>query len=513
MRPAPATSVSAPRRPLVDLASPATIVTIMLALTAIRLVAAATIELTEDEAYYRLWAMAPAWSYYDHPPMVAWWIAAGQAIFGDTTLGIRFFTVIAVSLGSLAIWRTAILLYDERRTAGRAVIWFNATLLVGIGAMIATPDVPSAFFWGLALWALVELDRSSDGRWWLAVGLFAGFGLLSKYSGLFLGGGIALWLVLIPGARKWFASPWLWVGGALALALAAPVVWWNAQHDWVSFAKQFGRVAGDHVEIRFIPEFLLAEVGLIGPLMIPFLVLGIRNILRYGRRDGDPGHWLLLLSSLPFLAYLLLHGLHDRVQGNWPAPLYPAIALISAEAANLMWIPIAHRKPWERLRPWVAAVGIGLALLAIVHSGFSAGFVTTKDPTKQLRGWGTFATEVDNIREAQGAAWIGAVHYTVTGELSFHLPQVPVFGIVEPLRYANLPAPDLSLFEKPGLVLDEHRRLGTDILGARFEHFEQIGTLTRSANGVPIARYDIWRVSGAKGDPTRRSDLFDTAAD
>ncbi|MEW5421209.1 ArnT family glycosyltransferase [Amorphus sp. 3PC139-8] len=495
-------------KPLIDLGSPVTVVTIMLVLTAIRLVAAATVGLTEDESYYRLWALSPALSYYDHPPMVAWWIAAGQAIFGDTTLGVRFFTVVAVSLGSLAIWRTAILLYGEPRTAGRAVIWFNATLLVGIGAMIATPDVPSAFFWGLALWALVELDRSSDGRWWLAVGLFAGCGLLAKYSGLFLGGGIVLWLVLIPGARKWLLSPWLWLGGVLALALAVPVVWWNAQHDWVSFAKQFGRVAGDHVEIRFIPEFLLAEVGLIGPLMLPFLALGTRNIFRYGRRGGDAGHWLLLLSSLPFLAYLLVHGLHDRVQGNWPAPLYPAIALVSAEAAALIWVPIARRRPWERLRPWVAPVGIGVVLLAIVHVSLPGGFVTTKDPTKQLRGWETFAHQVDLLRAQEGAAWIGAVHYTVTGELAFYLPKgTPVFGIVEPVRYANLPVPDQALFQKPGLVLDEHRRLGTDILEARFGRYDKIGTLTRSENGVAIAHYDVWLVRDPKGDPTGRTEV------
>lgn len=512
MQSSPASTISGPRRPLIDLASPATVIAIVLALTAIRLVAAATVGLTEDEAYYRLWAMVPAWSYYDHPPMVAWWIAAGQALFGDTTLGIRFFTVIAVSIGSLAIWRAGAILTADARIAGRGVVWFNATLLVGIGAMIATPDVPSAFFWGLALWALLELVHSDDGRWWLAVGLFAGLGLLAKYSGLFLGGGILLWLLTVPGQRKWLASPWLWIGGILAMALFLPVVLWNADHGWVSFAKQFGRVAGNHFDERFIPEFLLAEIGLIGPLMIPFLVLGTIGIVRAPRRS-NPGRWLLLLSSLPFLAYLLVHGLHDRVQGNWPAPLYPAVALISAEAAALALIPSRRERGWQVLRALVAPVGIGLALLAIVHSGLSVGFVSTKDPTKQLRGWNTFAAEVDRMRAAAGADWIGAVHYTVTGELAFHLPQVPVFGIVEPLRYANLPAPDLALFDKPGLVLDEHRRLGTDILGARFAQFEQIGTLTRSANGVPIASYDVWRVSGAKGDPTRRSDLADTAAE
>lgn len=490
----------------VDLGAPATVAAIVLALTVVRLIAAATIGLTEDESYYRLWALAPAWSYYDHPPMVAWWIAAGQAIFGDTALGVRFFTVIGVSAGSIAIWRAARLLYGDARTAGRAVVWFNATLLVGIGAMIATPDVPSAFFWGLALWALIELAHSDDGRWWLAVGLFAGLGLLAKYSGLFLGGGIVLWLALVPGQRKWLACPWLWIGGLIAIACAAPVVLWNAEHDWVSFAKQFGRVAGDHLAVKFVPEFLLAELGLIGPLMIPFLVLGTIGIVKAPRRE-NPGRWLLLLSSLPFLAYLLAHGLHDRVQGNWPAPLYPAVALISAEAAALQYVRPRFRRTWEGLRALVAPVGIGLALLVVVHASFSGGFVTAKDPSKQLRGWDTLAADVEALRQEAGAAWVGAVHYTVTGELSYYLPKdTPVFALVDPMRYTNLPAPDRTLFDKPGLVLDEHRRLGTDILDARFRSYEMLGTLTRTANGVPIETYDVWRVAGPKGDPTGRTE-------
>ncbi|MDQ0316579.1 ArnT family glycosyltransferase [Amorphus orientalis] len=499
-------SAPAGGRPLIDLGSPWTVAAIVIALTVVRLVAAATIGLTEDEAYYRLWALAPALGYYDHPPMVGWWIAAGQALFGDTTLGIRFVTVLAVAVGSVAIWRAGWLLSGDRRTAGRAVVWFNATLLVGIGAMIATPDVPSAFFWGLAIWALLELVRSDDGRWWLAVGLFAGLGLLAKYSGLFLGAGIVLWLLAVPGQRKWLASPWLWIGGILAVVLALPVVYWNAQNEWVSFAKQFGRVAGDHLVLKFIPEFVLAELGLIGPLMIPFLIMGMIAIARSPRRE-NPGRWLVLLSGMPFLAYLLVHGLHDRVQGNWPAPLYPAIALISAEAATLAGVSERRRRGWERLRALVAPVGIGLTLLAIVHAGMTAGFVTDRDPTKQLRGWEELAGEVEALREETGAAWVGTIHYTTTGEFSFYLPETtPVFGLVEPLRYANLPAPDLALLQKPGLVLDESRRLGVWHLDRRFENFEKIATLVREANGVAIARYDVWLVSDPKGDPTGRAE-------
>ena len=174
----------------------------VLALTVLKLWSAANAWFVEDEAYYRLWGQFPALSYYDHPPMIGWWAWAGQQLVGDTFLGTRLVVVLTSALGSLALWRTAFLLFD-RRVAGWAVLFLNASILVGVGGILATPDAPSVLFWGLALWALAELYRSNNANWWLAVGLFAGLGLLSKYSVLFLGVGIVVWLLWARGARRW----------------------------------------------------------------------------------------------------------------------------------------------------------------------------------------------------------------------------------------------------------------------------------------------------------------------
>ena len=72
----------------------------VVALVAFRLAVAAVLGLAEDEAYYRLWGLNLSWGYYDHPPLVALWIAAGQGIFGDTAFGLRFWTVLTPLLGS-----------------------------------------------------------------------------------------------------------------------------------------------------------------------------------------------------------------------------------------------------------------------------------------------------------------------------------------------------------------------------------------------------------------------------
>ena len=335
---------------------PKTLFAAVLALTALRLVFAATIGLSEDEAYYRLWGLHPAWGYYDHPPMIAWWISAGQALAGDTALGVRVLTVLSVAAGSILLWRTGFVLFGAA-AAGWAVWLFHAMPLIAIGGMIATPDAPSVFFWGAALWALAELERSRNAGWWLVVGLMAGLGLLSKYSLLFLGAGIFLWLILVPEARGWLRAWQLWVGGGLALILFAPVLLWNMAHEWASFTKQFGRAAPDELTMRYVGEFVGAFVGLANPLVVVLSGIGVAMGLRW-RLRGDLRVAMLIVTGLPFVTYLLFHSLHARVQANWPAPLVTSIALLAA-----FTVAAATPSRISLYRQWAfVAIGLGVGL-------------------------------------------------------------------------------------------------------------------------------------------------------
>src|SRR5947208_13436258 len=108
-----------------------------LGLTALRLLAAATVPLTEDEAYYRLWAQHLQLGYLDHPPMIAWWIRAGETLFGQTPLGVRLVAVLASGLNTWLVGDLARRLGAAPRTAFRAALWYNATLTVCLGGMLA----------------------------------------------------------------------------------------------------------------------------------------------------------------------------------------------------------------------------------------------------------------------------------------------------------------------------------------------------------------------------------------
>src|SRR5437868_8264735 len=95
---------------------------VILALVALRLVAAAFTPVTFDEAYYWMWSKNLAGGYYDHPPMVAYVIRAGTMIAGDTELGVRLVSILLALPMSYAIYRSAAILFGGVRVAATAAI-------------------------------------------------------------------------------------------------------------------------------------------------------------------------------------------------------------------------------------------------------------------------------------------------------------------------------------------------------------------------------------------------------
>lgn len=478
---------------------------VVLGLTGVRLIVAATAELADDEAYYRLWGLAPALSYYDHPPMVGWWSWLGSAIAGDTRFGIRLLSPISLAVGSLMLWRLGDILYG-RSTAAVAVLMFNAMPLIAAGAVLLTPDPPTALFWGLAIWALAEHVRSERPVWWLAVGLFAGLALLSKYSSLFLGAGIVAWLMVSGRWHRALTSWQLWAGGVLAVALFSPVLLWNDQHDWASFAKQFSRAVPDRAfTLRYLAELIGGQIALLNPLLVPFVVWGFAASLRQGWRRGDAALLMIPATSLPFIAYMLFHALHDRVQANWLAPLYPGLALLAAWAATrtAQW-GARIRRPARVLATSAVVLGLGasLALYAYV-SAVGAGSFAGRGPIARMLGWEALAEELKDIAARQDAGWIATAKHQTTGQLAWFLgDDLPVVQLTERIRYVHLPPPPPERLARPGLYIEVVGRSAVERnLRQRFQDVRPLGTIPRASGGREIERYEIWRVDRAIGDP------------
>jgi len=475
---------------------PTGLILVIAVLTALKIFAASQAHFVEDEAYYRIWGLNPALSYYDHPPMIGWWIAAGQALFGDTVFAVRAFVVLSGLIGSLALWRTAAILFDAR-TAGWAVLFLNTSLLVGIGGILATPDAPSVLFWGLSLWALAELITSRNANWWLVVGMMAGCGLASKYSVLFLGAGIILWLVWVPDARRWLLSWQLWAGGLLAALVFSPVLYWNHLHEWVSFYKQFGRAGSSGYTAKYIFEFIGAFLGLLNPVIAVLAAVGAARLFKtFLKKDTVAS--LLILTALPFLVYLLYHSLHSRVQANWPAPLFPQLALMAAVFAADFG---GQSRRWQHLAAGGVIAGLVIAAVVQIHAVVPVtGQFARKDPTFQLRGWPEIGTALEQAASDADAAFVLTSGYGLNGQIDFLLKEsLPVHQFTQRIRYIMAPQPDPTAFDGTGLYVSEARRDQSDALRDRFGTVEKIAVLERKVKGVRLEDLVVYKLGGRVG--------------
>ncbi|HEX5377366.1 MAG TPA: glycosyltransferase family 39 protein [Phenylobacterium sp.] len=465
-----------------------------LAFTVCRLLAARWIHLTEDEAYYRLWAQHLHLGYYDHPPMIAWWIRAGSVLAGDNPLGVRLLPVLAAGLATWLVADLTRALGGKPATGLRAAVWYNATITIGLGGILATPDAPATLFWVLTLWTLGKV--AANPRWWMLAGATAGLACISKYSALFLAPGVLLWLCLTPQGRKALATPWPWTAVGVAGLIFSTNVFWNAQHGWLTFAKQFGRVEPHAFRPDRMADLLVTQFFLLNPLIA---IYAGKGALRAWRERDDPAAVQLILplaTGLPFAAYLVLHSLHDRVQAHWPVPLFAGFAILAAVAVERS----AAGRTARIAR--ASAIGLGLALSAVTLTYMATAgnkAIGRLDPMLALRGWPQFAQSVERVRLREGAAWVGTVGYGTYSQLvAADIVQAPMLQVIERPRYGDpAPAPDAS---RPGLVVDLARRLDARTLATCFATVTYVGEIARGAEGGPPARYAAYRVTGPKVD-------------
>jgi 4-amino-4-deoxy-L-arabinose transferase-like glycosyltransferase len=468
-----------------------------LALLAAQLWLIGRVELSFDEAYYTLWSRDLAWGYLDHPPMIAAWIRASTDLFGPSEFGARALNTLVFAAQPALIGWIAWRLFGSREIAAlAALLWVSMPLVAG--APLATPDAPLTIFWTLALAGLVEVWRGRS-LGWVVVGLGLGLALLSKFTAVFLGAGIVLSLLVTPSLRSWFFRAAPYAAALGALAIFSPFLVWNVRHDWATFAKQFGRVPPHGFAPRYLLEFLGSQIGLMNPLIAVAAALGARWTPDEPDREARR---LLLATIAPAAAYFFVHALHDRVQGNWPAPLYPALAILAARAIAAAWAaPTAPRETIiAAAGRWAPPLGLTAIALLYVHVATGLPSLGAADPTARIGGWRELAREVDARARVDGAAFILAHGYAATSLLTYYGDgSLPVVQRDERARWSFQSPPSEALFSAPGLAFGAANSGYSAELAAHFRHVEEITRLARRHDGTEVESYGLYRVSEPTG--------------
>jgi len=482
---------------------------LVLGITAWRLLVAALLPITRDEAYYFDWAGRLAWGYFDHPPGVAL-LGIGVELAPGSILAARLGAMIAGSLGILVLWR----LYRASGLSTNHGLLLTLVLAVAsfpalIAGVISTPDSLLMLFWPLALHEALRALQGQRRRW-LTAGIATGLGLLGKYSMIMIGP-VFLWALLRADPRA-LRTPWPYLGGLLALLVFAPNLVWNAEHDWLTLRFQFGHgfstdsgpiklaadalppVSGSHAHspeppapmdlgerLSSLGGFVGEQLAFWGLLLLP---IGISLWRARGaaaqpklRAELDPAALSLLsAAALVPLGLFALIALGSEVEANWAAPYLVGAAPF---VARLL-------RRWMSRWALIAAAG-NLALISL----YVLYAVTAFPPLPDAAGRA--------LRESQGFEELAAYaarlpapviadRYQFAAMLNFYQPQLRVSqwpGITRPSEYGRgkiAPLPDPEALRQTGFWLLARKFSPPEIAG--FEAVE-----TRSLYSCPDGRF------------------------
>ena len=461
------------------------------ALTAMRVVHASLVDLRTDEAYYWTWSKESVLSFLDHPPMIAWFIRIGTAIFGDTNFGVRFAGLVAMLVTQLLLADIVRRVTHDLRAVMIALLMMEAALYYGLLMAKVSPDIALIPFLTAMVWALVRLAESDDARWWLAAGVFAGLALLSKFTAALMLPAVAAFMLVPRWRARWLRSLYPWAAALIAFALCLPVVIWNLQHDWASFRFQFVRAAATHEwSLRTLGEFIGLQFGLVGFILLPVVLTGVALTAWRGYRRLDAVAILLSTAVIVPFFYFLWKSLSLRVGDTWPMFMWPFG--FAATAINLAML---RREGWpesfvRRSFRWVRlAIISGIALVVGVFLYYVAtpwNFIGKIDPVGGEAGFEQIVSRAEVELQRTGATWIATTDYRTYSMLRwFFNGRVPVVQINERGRYLGFREADMNLI-----------RGRTGLYVGREPENDKGNPLWASTNAIrePLERVDrVWR--------------------
>jgi 4-amino-4-deoxy-L-arabinose transferase-like glycosyltransferase len=302
-----------------------------------------------DELYFIECGRHLAFGYVDHPPLIPWIARLTEELGGGIVL-LRL-PAIAAAAGTMVI---VALLVSEWGGSYRAQIVALLSLIVGpahlrAGAMLDIPVI-EIFFCTLTAYFVVRALARTEQRMWIFAGVSLGLAILAKHSSAIWALGLACGIIATP-HRRVLATRWPWIGVAIALAMTAPNLVWQAQNDFATL--EFLRTMRHHLlETQGRALFVAGQLLYFHPFVVPVWIAGVV----FGLRQRDSTKIFAVLFTGMFL-FLLVSGAKPYYLGG----AYPAV-LAAGGVAIERWAA----KHTLAFRALVASIAVTGALLGLV---------------------------------------------------------------------------------------------------------------------------------------------------
>ncbi|MEJ8804505.1 ArnT family glycosyltransferase [Pontibacter sp. H249] len=479
----------------------------------IRILIAQNMGLMPQDAYYFYYSEHPALSYYDHPPMIAYLLKSFTFLFGKSELVIKLANLTLTTLTLLVFYLLSRQFLNKLK-ASNTLILLGSTIMVTNLSVVSLPDVPLVFFWTLSLLLLYKALFVSKGYlYWAMAGLTMGLAFNSKYTAVFLLFVLALFLLVSRQHRMLLVSRRFVLLLLVFILTITPVVYWNMQNDWISFAFQSKSRFSTISEFNFKPTYFFANIGLQMLLLMPVLFVAMFTVLGklsikalYSKSLPDSRKLFLLSFSVPVISFFFVLSSVYWVKSNWLLPAYIAVAIVVG-----MYLV-------EKQLKWHLILSVVFHLVLLVQVLFYPVPVKSDDT---WWGWDKLAASVKSLkREYPGYFVVSDDGYKTSAVLNFYMDEPIYAGNVigkHGLQF-SLTHADLShLNGKNAIFLDSKSRF-TDTLKSnetddelnRF--FEKVTELEpiiiTDENGTPIRKFLVYKCEHYNYEKVQKNKSF-----
>lgn len=462
-----------------------------------RLVLSAVLGLGQGESYYVATARHLDLSYFDQPPLFLWLTWATMTLTGtEDAVVLRLPFVLMFAGTTWLMFRLTARLFGLQ-----AGLWAAVTLNLSPVFTVTTagwvqPDGPLMLLWMAGAYCLVRIYFDHRlrhlGRWWLALGVLLGLGLLAKYHAAFLVFGAGLFALTGAGRRTRITLGPACAAMTVAAVLFLPVLAWNYQHDWASFLFQGGRGLQFH-GLRL--DWLLLSIGGQAAWLAPWIWLPLVWLLARGlaRMPGDDKRRFLVCLAIGPIALFTVVALWAPLgfHFHWQAPGYLMLFPLLGQAVAGS---LRHRSVRWWLGGSAAATVVAVVLLAshaatgwmqaVVPGLFSAG-----DPTLEALEWRELRPALEKMRLLDRPdLFVVTNRWHQAGKIDRALAgRPPVLCLCRDPRNLAFSYDHRDFLGRDGLIMGAEKFLADAAgdYGRYFDSIEPAGTVTIHRGGRP----------------------------
>lgn len=378
--------------------------------------------ISADAAHYGMYALNPALSYFDHPPIVGWILMPGQFLLPGIE-GLRLTTIIFMTINGLLLLQLAKQLYPEKElNPVLTLVLFYLSLVTQLLGWGMVPDVPLMTWNLLIVLSALKLKEQFSIKEFILFGIWIGLAGLTKYTAIVIPLALLAWLALEKQLLNWLKQPGLWLAVFIAAVMLTPVIYWNMNNDWISFAYQFDHGAAGEWKVSNAARMQAAQFAAYAPIAyvlgLIVLVSAVLAVLKSQRYFTSSQRLVFSMATL-HLGLVAWSSGNGELLPHWGALGWLFMAPLAADKLQQLW-----RKGKFSKAVMVLLAGLSFILWAALFILLAfkpvASIKGSEGAFQDLMGWQEAADRAVELTQQEDIQYLWVDNWSYTSRVAWY---------------------------------------------------------------------------------------------